>query len=57
MGMFKESKKSGDGIFILPDGGKYIGNFEEDKMNGKGTFTFSNGSVYYGDFINGVSHG
>ena len=48
MGMFQEGKKSGEGIFIFPDGSKYIGEYENDKTHGEGTFTFSNGSVYSG---------
>ena len=52
MGMFMESKKSGEGIFIYPDGSQYIGYFEDDKMHGIGTFTFSNGSVYLGNYLN-----
>ena len=31
MGMFMESKKSGEGKFIYPDGSQYIGYFEDDK--------------------------
>ena len=47
----------GEGIFIWPDGRKYIGSYKDDKKDGFGTFEWSDGRKYRGLWKNGKQHG
>ena len=47
----------GEGVFIWPDGRKYIGKFENDKRDGYGEYKFKDGRMYKGNWKNGFQHG
>ena len=52
-----KGRKTGRGVFILPDGSKYDGFFLNDSMSGEGEMLYSDGSKYKGQFMNGVRNG
>lgn len=49
--------RHGQGVLILPDNSKYIGEFKLGKMHGKGRMIFENGDVYEGNFRDNKAQG
>ena len=45
------------GVFVWPDGEKYVGEFRDDKRSGQGTFTWTNGETYIGEFKDNKRNG
>jgi len=49
--------KDGQGIYIFPNGPKYVGEFRDGEYHGRGTFTYPNGNKYVGEFKDDEPHG
>lgn len=47
----------GIGVFVWPDGKKFMGYYAKDKKNGFGTYHAKNGNKYQGKFKKGKQHG
>jgi hypothetical protein len=48
---------NGKGVYITPDGNKYIGVFKNSKIHGEGKWVSRHGDSYKGQFANGRSEG
>lgn len=57
IGDWRDDKKMGKGVHVLPDGSYYQGDFENDKFHGDGSILYGNKSFYRGEFRNGLAHG
>ena len=58
VGVFKDNKYNGQGVYTWADGKKYVGEFKDGKRNGQGTFTTANGkNKYVGEWKNDKTHG
>ena len=63
MGAYYEGRFKDDvfddtkGVFVLPDGSKYVGPFINNQRTGVGEFFYSNGDHYKGDFLDGAITG
>jgi len=44
------------GIYINPNGNKYVGEFQNGKFHGRGTYTYASGDKYIGRFKKGEFH-
>lgn len=44
---------NGNGIFTLPDGGKYEGEWKDGNKHGKGVYIFANGNKYDAEYKDG----
>ncbi len=53
----KEGLKTGWGVQVWPDGGKYEGEWHDDKANGKGQFWHADGDVYEGNWVDDKANG
>ena len=51
------SKRSGEGIMLMPDGGIYQGGFAEDRFDGQGQYEYPDGSTYVGQWRAGKKRG
>lgn len=49
--------RDGQGIFILADGDRYVGQFQDGRLAGEGALYYADGSRYQGRFANGHPHG
>ena len=49
--------KHGQGIYIYPDGWKYVGQWENDRKHGYGTMTHPDGTKYEGEWKNNLPNG
>lgn len=47
----------GEGVFILPNGNRYVGQFKNSLIQGQGAMYYTDGSRYLGEFRNGQPHG
>ncbi|HMZ67168.1 MAG TPA: hypothetical protein PLF66_23975, partial [Leptospiraceae bacterium] len=45
---------NGNGTFIDPEDGKYIGEFRDGNFNGRGSFASADGDKYTGNFKDGL---
>ena len=45
------------GVYLWPDGAKYVGEFKEYAKHGKGTTNWPDGAKYVGEYTNGKKHG
>lgn len=53
----KGNCNNGKGIYVTPDGNKYIGIFKNNKIHGEGKWISRHGDIYKGQFANGKSEG
>lgn len=53
-GTFERDQKHGEGILMLEDGSKFIGNWVDNEINGDGKFIKSNGEVVKGSWQDNV---
>ena len=45
------------GVYLWPDGAKYVGEFKEYAKHGKGTTNWPDGAKYVGEYTNGKKNG
>ena len=45
------------GVYLWPDGAKYLGEYTNGKKHGQGTFTFPDGTKYAGEYKDGIQNG
>ena len=57
MGYFVSGKKTGQGVFLWPNGNRYVGTFSDDQRSGEGVFFWRDGTVYRGQFSDNKMHG
>lgn len=57
IGLFKEGKRFGIGIYKYFDGTIYTGEWEDNVKHGKGHYLWPDGGYYLGDFFEGLRHG
>jgi hypothetical protein len=57
VGFFEAGKKVGQGVFIWPNGNRYVGDFAGDVRSGSGVFYWRDGTVYRGQFADNRMHG
>ena len=50
VGMFRDSKKHGEGALFYSNGGRYEGEWRADRKHGDGVLVFENGTVFSGNF-------
>jgi hypothetical protein len=48
---------NGQGVYMHPNGEKYVGTFKDGKANGQGTITFPNGGQWIGELKDGQFNG
>ena len=51
------NKPQGNGIFLSPQGDKYIGQWAGGKKHGKGRYLFTTGDFYDGEFCKNNAQG
>ena len=47
----------GEGKYVYPSGGVYVGQFKDGKKHGRGTYTYADGAVYEGEYQSDQKHG
>lgn len=56
-GEWVNGKKHGQGVLIMKDGSKFVGEFKDGEICGQGTKTYECGMCYTGGWLNGERHG
>jgi hypothetical protein len=56
-GEFQNGRREGKGVWMYPNGAKYVGAFRDGKPSGRGAYSYPNGAKYVGDFRDGKFNG
>ena len=57
IGVWRNDRPHGQGIYDGVDGDKYVGDWRAGKRHGQGTMTFLDSSSYVGEYRDGERHG
>ena len=57
MGLWKDDKFHGDGLYLYSNGDKYKGKFEKGMKKGRGVYIYRNGATYEGEWDNDKKSG